>query len=79
MTPAAMGEVLTELDQKDKYDFMRPGSTHGTCELKKHGEVSGILGNKEKLEYPFLKNISKVVHGPWFFPATDTPEGGERE
>ena len=33
-----------ELDQKDKYDSMRPWSTHGTRDFKEHGEVSGILG-----------------------------------
>ena len=78
MTLAAMGEVLAELDQKDKYDFMRPESTHETCEFKEYGGTSGILGNEERLECPSLK-IFKVIHGPGFFPATDTPERGERE
>ena len=79
MTPPAMGEILTELDQKDKYDFQRPGTTHGTRVFKEYGEVSGILGNKEKFRHPFLNRVSKVVHGPGFFLATDTPERGERE
>ena len=79
MTPKAMDEVLTELDQKDKYDFARPGTTHGTREFKEYGEVSGILGNKEKFRHAFLNRVAKVVHGPGFFLATDTPERGERE
>jgi len=43
MNPAAMGEVLMELDPRDKYDFMRPWSTHGTREFKEYGEVSGTI------------------------------------
>ena len=80
MTPKAMNEILTELNQKEKYDFERPGTTHGIREFKEYGEVSGILGNKDnKFRHPFLNRVSKIVHGPGFFLATDTPERGERE
>ena len=79
MTPQAMDEVLTKLDQKSKYDLKRPNSTRGVVELKEYGEVSGALGNKDKFKYPFLGRISKVIHGPGFFLATDAPERGERE
>ena len=79
MTPQAMDEILTELDQKDKYDFVRPKSAYGAHEFEEYGEVSGILGNKEKFRHPFLPRVSKVVRGPGFFLATDAPERGERE
>jgi linoleate 10R-lipoxygenase len=79
MTPAAMDEILTDLDQKAKYDFERPGTTHGTREFKEYGRYLGFSQNKEKFRHPFLNRVSKVVHGPGFFLATDTPERGERE
>lgn len=79
MTPPAMRQVLTELDQIDKYDFDRPKSTHCALEFKEYGEVSGILGNKEKFRHPFLPRVYDVIHGPGFFLATDAPERGERE
>ena len=79
MTPGAMNEVLTKLNQKDKYDLARPKSTCGAREFKEYGEVSGILANKEKFRHPFLPRVCKVIRGPGFFLATDTPERGERE
>ena len=79
MTPQAMEEVLTGLNQLDKYDNKRPGTTRGALEFKEYGEVSGILGNKEKFEHPFLPRISKIIHGAGFFLATSAPESGERE
>ena len=79
MTPQAMGEILTDLDQKEKYDFARPKSARGATEFKEYGEVNGILGNKEKFRHPFLPRISGVIRGPGFFLATDAPERGERE
>jgi hypothetical protein len=79
MTPKAMDEVLTELGQKDKYDPVRPKSAYGAREFKEYGEVSGILGSKEKFRHPFLPRISRIIRGPGFFLATDAPERGERE
>ena len=79
MTPKAMDEILTPRGEKDKYDFVRPKSGRGAREFKEYGEVSGILGNKEKFRHPFLPRISKVISGPGFFLATDAPERGERE
>ena len=76
MTPEAMDEVLTELGQKDEYDFELHNSARGAREFKEYGEVSGILANKEKFRYPFL---NRVIHGPGFFLATDTPEKGDRD
>lgn len=79
MTPQAMDEILTELDQKEKYDFVRPKSVYGAREFEEYGEITGILGNKEKFRHPFLPRISQVIRGPGFFLATDAPERGERE
>ena len=79
MTPQAMDEILTELGQKDEYDFQRPKSTPGAREFKEYGEVKGILGNKDKFRHPFLNRVSRVIHGAGFFLATDAPERGERE
>ena len=79
MTPQAMDEVLTDLGQKEKYDFARPKSAHGAREFKEYGEVSGILKNKEKFRHPFLPRVSEVIRGPGFFLATDAPDRGERE
>jgi len=80
MTPKAMDEVLTPLNQKEKYDFKRPGSARGALEFKEYGEVSGILANNEKkFRHPFLHRVSEVIRGPGFFLATDAPERGERE
>jgi linoleate 10R-lipoxygenase len=79
MTPQAMDEVLTKLNQKEKYDLVRPTSVSGAREFKEYGEVDGILKNKEKFRHPFLPRISRVIRGPGFFLATDAPERGERE
>ena len=79
MKPKAMDEVLTELGQKDKYDLFRPKTARATHEFKEYGEVSGILGTKDKFRHAFPHRISKVIHGPGFFLATDAPERGERE
>ncbi|KAF9650781.1 heme peroxidase [Thelephora ganbajun] len=79
MTPKAMDEILTEIGGKEKYDFVRPESSHGPRGFKEYGEVTGILGNKEKFRHPFLSRVSKVIRGPGFFLATDAPERGERE
>ena len=79
MTLKAMGEVLTELGQKDKYDLVRPKTTRAAHEFKEYGEVSGILGNMDKFRYAFLPRISKVIRDPGFFLATDVPERGEKE
>ena len=79
MTPKAMEEVLTELDQLDKYDRTRPGTSRGSLEFREYGEIKGILENKEKFDHPFLHRVSKIIHGPGFFLATSAPERGERE
>ena len=79
MTPKVMDEILTELDQKDRCDLVRPTSTRGALEFRECDEVFGILGNKEKFRDPFLSRITKVIHGPGFFLATSAPERGERE
>ena len=80
MTPQAMDEVLTMLGNKDKYDFVRQAQpTDPVREFKGYGEVHGIIANKDKFRHPFLYRISKVIHGPGFFLATDSPERGERE
>ena len=79
MTPQAMDEVLTKLGSKDKYDFVRPQPADPVREFKEYGEVHGIVANKDKFRHPFLYRISKVIHGPGFFLATDSPERGERE
>ena len=79
MTPQAMDEILTKVGGKDKYDFVRPGSSDGVRKFKEYGEVSGILANKDKFRHAFLHRVSSIIHGPGFFLATDSPERGERE
>ena len=79
MTPEAMKEILTKVGGMEEYDFVRPGSSSSILEFKEYGQVSGILGNKEKFRHPFLSRISTVIHGPGFFLATSSPERGERE
>jgi len=78
--PEVMDENLTELGQKGRYDFERPGSTHGTRELKEYGEVSGIIEDRKKFAgHPFLNGVSKVIYCPGFILATDTRETEEME
>jgi len=72
--PVVVDRILTELDQKDKCDFERPRSTHGACEFKEYGEVSGILEDRKEFRDLFLNGVSKVIHGPGFFLAIDTRE-----
>jgi len=79
MTPRAMDEILTGLDQKEKYDFTRFKSARGAYEFKEYGEVYGILQQAEKFRHPFLPRITKVIRGPGFFLATDVLERGKRE
>jgi len=80
MTPPAMNEVLSEVDVKEQYDLNRPSSKPGPADIKKYGEIAGILENRtKKFQDPFLGRVNSIIHGPGFFLATDNVERGQRE
>jgi hypothetical protein len=65
MTPPAMKEVLSEVDVKEHYDLNRPSSKIGLADIKKYGEIAGILENKtKKFQDPFLGRVNSIIRGP---------------
>jgi linoleate 10R-lipoxygenase len=75
MTPMAMDETLTELDQKEKYDFEQPGSAHSTREFKGYGEISSLFGSEDKfkglVETP--KQVDAIIKFFYETPTLSSP------
>jgi len=79
MTPAAMDEILTNLEVKDQYDLSRPTSVPNAVDIKDYGAVSGVLANRKNFADPFLHRVNSIIEGPGFFLASDNDERAARE